>query len=122
MAPIGSAARTGTNPAAGVIATRPATAPVTAPRAVGLPCFHASIAIQASAAAAAAVLVDAKAIAANPFAATALPALNPNQPNQRRPAPMKVKSTLLGFEILPGKPLRLPTTTAATSADTPELM
>ena len=38
-------------------------------------------------AAAAAVLVTMKAFAARPLAATADPALKPNQPNHRRPAP-----------------------------------
>src|SRR5262245_3681590 len=103
---MGIAETTGTKPAAGVIATRPATAPVTAPRAVGFPWRHASRPIQASAAAAAAVFVDANAIAASPFAASALPALKPNQPNHSRPAPMKVKSTLFGFATRDGKPIR----------------
>ena len=40
------------------------------------------------------VLVNAR--AAIPFAATALPALKPNHPNQRTPAPSSVNGTLCG--------------------------
>ena len=79
-----------TNPAAGVIATRPATAPVAAPSTVGLPRELHSMSIQPRAAAAVAVFVLMKALTASPLAASALPALNPNQPNQSRPAPITV--------------------------------
>ncbi|NTV78113.1 MAG: RHS repeat protein, partial [Clostridiales bacterium] len=51
----------GTNPAPGVIATSPSTAPVTAPTTVGFPCFTTSINIQESIANAADVLVVIKA-------------------------------------------------------------
>ncbi len=37
-----------------------------------------------------------KASAAMPLAASALPALKPNQPNQSRPAPSSVNGTLWG--------------------------
>src|SRR5579884_791949 len=85
-----------TKPEAGVIATRPATAPLTAPSTVGFPrCDHSTI-IQVSAAAAAAVLVTTKAEVAKAPDATALPALNPNQPNQRIPAPSAVIGRLCG--------------------------
>src|SRR5919106_2908418 len=72
-------------------------------------------------AAAAAVLVTMNAFAASPFAATAEPALNPNQPNHRRPAPRIVIGTSCGSI---GSPLatRRPISSATTSADTPELM
>src|SRR3990172_315248 len=73
-----------TNPAAGVMATRPPTAPEARPRTVGLPeCIH-STTIQARAATAVAVLVLMKAAPARPLAPRAEPALNPNQPNQRK--------------------------------------
>src|SRR5262245_800256 len=85
-----------TNPAAGVTATRPATAPEAAPSTVGLPRELHSVNIHASAAAAVAVLVVVNACAARPLAASALPALNPNQPNHRRLAPMTVKGRLCG--------------------------
>src|ERR1700752_2563717 len=85
-----------TNPAAGVIATRPATAPDAAPSTVGLPREDHSVNIQPSAAAAVAVLVVMNAWAARPLAASALPALNPNQPNHSRLAPITVNGRLCG--------------------------
>src|SRR5262252_3642255 len=85
-----------TKPDAGVMATRPATAPEAAPSTVGLPRVLHSVNIQPSAAAAAAVLVARKALAASAFASSALPALNPNQPNHKRPAPMTVRGRLCG--------------------------
>ncbi len=85
-----------TKPAAGVIATRPATAPEAAPSTVGLPRVDHSVNIQPSAAAAVAVLVVVKACAARPLAPSALPALKPNHPNQRSPAPMTVRGRLCG--------------------------
>src|SRR5712691_590993 len=85
-----------TYPEAGVMATRPATAPDAAPRTVGLPRVAHSVNIQPSAAAAVAVFVARKALAARPLASSALPALNPNQPNQSRAAPMTVMGRLCG--------------------------
>src|ERR671922_1017475 len=85
-----------TYPEAGVIATRPATAPEAAPRTVGLPRVAHSVNIQPSAAAAAAVFVARKALAASPLASSALPALKPNQPNHSRPAPITVMGRLCG--------------------------
>src|ERR1700737_2880311 len=85
MAPI-----TLTKPEAGVIATRPATAPAAAPRTLGWRLCHQLTVIQVKAAMAVAVLVTTKALVARPPAATALPALNPNQPNQSRQAPRPV--------------------------------
>ncbi len=83
-----------TKPDAGVMATSPATAPEAAPKVVGLErCIH-SAAAQDMVAAAAARLVTTKALQANPFAANALAALNPNQPNHRIPAPMMVRGRL----------------------------
>ena len=77
-------------------ATSPATAPEAAPSTVGLPRELHSVNIQPSAAAAAAVLVVRKAWAARPLAPSALPALNPNQPNQSKLAPMTVNGRLCG--------------------------
>src|SRR5215475_5812357 len=85
-----------TKPAAGVTATRPATAPEAAPRTVGFPRELHSVSIQPNAAAAAAVLVVVKACAASPFAPSALPALKPNQPNHSRLAPITVMGRLWG--------------------------
>src|ERR671934_1764394 len=83
-------AETSTKPDAGVIATRPATAPAAAPSTLGAPlCSHETV-IQVSAAIAAAVFVTTNAFAARPPDASALPALKPNQPNQRSDAPRTV--------------------------------
>src|SRR5438093_10929526 len=79
-----------TNPAAGVMATNPATAPAAAPSTLGWPLWAQATVTQVRAPIAAAVFVVTNATAARPFAARALPALNPNQPNQSRPAPSTV--------------------------------
>ena len=85
-APITIAANGVTKPAAGVIATRPTTAPTAIPNTLGLLSRHESN-IQTTAAAAAAVLVLTTAVTAIPSAASALPPLKPNQPTQSSPAP-----------------------------------
>ena len=94
MLPIRRAPSGVTNPAAGVTPTRPATAPVAAPTAVALPRKAASMMSQVKVPAAAPVLVATKATVARPPEASALPALNPNQPNHSKPAPSKIKGTL----------------------------
>src|SRR5215475_14106692 len=75
-----------TKPDAGVIATRPATAPEMQPSTEGFPLAIHSANIQPSAAAAVAICVTAMAMPARPFAATAEPALKPNQPTHRSEA------------------------------------
>ena len=80
IAPIGA-----TLPQAGVIATRPATAAVAPPSAVGLPRWSHSIIAQATTAVEAAVLVLRNARAASGLALSALPALKPNHPVHSRP-------------------------------------
>src|SRR4029079_14487163 len=82
------------NPAAGVMATRPTTIAVAAPTAVGLPDRIASRKVHTTSVAAGASIVVTKARPAIGLAASALPALNPNQPNQSRPAPSRTKGTL----------------------------
>src|SRR5271157_5345643 len=77
-----------TKPEAGVIATRPATAPEMMPSTDGFPLVTHSAIIQASAAAAVAICVTAIAIPARPFEPTADPALNPNQPTHSNDAPI----------------------------------
>src|SRR3954469_20430555 len=85
-----------TKPEAGVIATSPATDPEIPPSMLGLPlCIH-SASIQPSAAVAAAKWVATKALAARPEAASALPALKPNQPTHRRQAPITLSTRLWG--------------------------
>src|SRR4051812_26342069 len=85
-----------TKPAAGVMATRPTTAPIQNPRAEGFFPLTESKRTQQSPAAADAVFVVAKADAAKGPAPNALPALNPNHPNQRRPVPSNTKGMLAG--------------------------
>src|SRR5262249_45804994 len=111
-----------TNPAAGVMATRPATAPEIAPRALAFPFLNHSAALQPNAAAAAPKCVATNALEASPPAARALPALNPNQPTHNRQAPIKLSTRLCGGIGCFGKPTRLPMYSAQTSAETPELM
>src|SRR5207248_5769317 len=118
--PMISAASGPTNPQAGVIATRPATAPEAVPSAVGFPRSFHSATIQPSAAAAAPVLVARNALAASPEASSALPALNPNQPNQSSPAPINVSGRLCGGIGVWGYPFRLPIISAQTSAEVPD--
>ena len=57
-----------------------------------------------------------KAWAAVPFAASADPALNPNQPNQRIPVPIMTSGIECGGD---GSALRLPSTITAASAAMP---
>src|SRR3954453_20607631 len=93
-APVGS-----TQPDAGVIATRPATAPETMPSTDGLPRAAHSANIQASAAAAVAICVTAIAMPAAVPAETADPALKPNQPTQSSEAPITERTRLCGANI-----------------------
>src|SRR6478735_2866046 len=85
-----------TNAQAGVIATRPATAPEAAPRPVALRCNNFSTTSQPIMAQLVAVEVLIQARPAIPSAAPSDPALNPNQPNHSRPAPSITKGTLCG--------------------------
>src|SRR2546422_268844 len=119
--PMASAAGAVTYPAAGVIPTRPTTAPVAAPTAVILPVRIESSTAHVSTAAAAALFVFTNASAAVPFAASADPALKPNQPNHSRPAPIRTSATLGGDSGMRRKTPRGPRNHAATGADTPAL-
>src|SRR5215831_10827331 len=94
--PIAIAPTGETLPHAGVIATRPATAAVAAPSAVGLPLRIHSMATQVITAVEVAVLVFRNASDASPLAESALPALKPNQPTQSRPAPIRHSGRLCG--------------------------
>src|SRR3989344_903550 len=89
-APMTSAPIGPTKPAAGVIATRPATAPETLPRSEGLPLAIHSTKVQASAATAVANNVLKKASAAVPVASRFEPTLKPNQPTHSIQAPIMV--------------------------------
>src|SRR5688572_14214943 len=94
MSPIASAPSGPTKPAAGVMATKPATNPDATPRLVGLSCLIHSTQAHETAAAAAAMCVLTSASAAPAPADKALPALKPNQPNQSSPAPSNVSGKL----------------------------
>jgi hypothetical protein len=96
--------------------------PVTAPSALGLPNRHHSATIQTNAPADAEMCVTSIAIAASPFAASALPPLKPNQPTHSIPAPATVSVMLWGGLICSGKPRRAPSTSAAVSAPAPAVM
>ena len=111
-----------TNPAAGVMATRPATAPDAAPTALGLLSMNQDMNNQDIMAAAAAVLVTTKALVATPSAARLLPALKPNQPNHSSAAPRTTIGTFAGPMGCSGKPTRRPIIKAETSAPAPALM
>src|SRR5271154_7298379 len=97
MNPMARAGMGATNPAAGVMATRPATAPEIAPRALGRPFLNHSAMLQLMAAAAVAKCVATNALVAREFAARALPALKPNQPTHSRHAPITLSTMLWGF-------------------------
>ena len=81
MRPMAKAPGMPTLPAAGVIATRPATAPEAAPSIEGLPLNIHSKNVQESTAQAVARNVFMNASTAKLLASSALPALKPNQPN-----------------------------------------
>src|SRR3970282_1845030 len=85
-----------TKPRAGVIATRPATAPEAAPSAEALPRAMDSASSQDRTAAAVATMVLRNAAAATPVASRLEPALKPNQPTQSRHAPIMVSGRLCG--------------------------
>src|SRR5438128_2653677 len=122
MNPITRAETGPTNPAAGVIATNPATAPEMAPRAVGLPLRNHSAPPHPTTAAAAPRWVATKALVARFPAPRALPALNPNHPTQSIHAPIKLNTMLCGGIGSWGYPTRLPRYKAHTSAETPAVM
>src|SRR3954449_5603596 len=110
------------NAQAGVMATRPATAPEAKPSVVACPSRSRSTRIQPRAAVAVATWVLVNARAARPFAARAEPALKPNQPNHSRPEPSMTKGRLCGLNCAFGQPLRLPSTIASASPAAPALM
>src|SRR2546428_7563791 len=93
-----------TNPDAGVMATSPATAPLAAPRTVGFPLPIHSANIHARHAAAVAVFVATKALVASALAASALPALKPNHPNQSSAAPVSTNRKVCGRTGTPPDP------------------
>src|SRR5512133_1168419 len=109
VAPIAIAPATPTYPEAGVTVASPATAPVITPSTLGRPWRAHSTNIQTVAAVAADTWVAASVMPAVPFAASALPALNPNQPTHSMPAPTTESVRLCGIIGVVGYPFRLPT-------------
>src|SRR2546425_311695 len=111
-----------TKPQAGVITTKPATAPEQKPSTLGLPLAHHSAIGHAKEATAVAMVVVVKALAAMPSAATALPALKPYQPTHNMPVPIIQMTMLCGAMFSLPKPSRLPRTKHRINADQPEVM
>src|SRR5664279_4203796 len=106
--PITNAPGMPTLPAAGVMATSPATAPDAAPSIDGLPLNIHSPNVHDNTAQAVARYVLMNASAAEPLASSADPALKPNQPNHSSDAPIMVIGRFAGaIDSLP-KPMRLP--------------
>ncbi len=85
-----------TQPQAGVMATRPATAPEAAPSIVGDPLTIHSPSIHASVAAAVASSVLANTSVAKPLASRFDPTLKPNQPTHSSAEPIMTMGTLCG--------------------------
>src|SRR6516162_2533167 len=106
-----------TNPEAGVMATKPATAPEQMPMTVGLPFRIHSTIIHVKAAVAVAVWVTSIAMPACRPAVTAEPALKPNQPTHRSEAPISVNTMLWAGPVS----LRLPSMMAHIRPAVPEL-
>src|SRR4051812_8826842 len=111
-----------TNPQAGVITTKPATAPEQNPRMLGFPRKAYSAIAHANEATAVAIVVVMKAFAATPSAATADPALNPYHPTHSIPVPTMHNTMLCGGIGSFPKPMRFPRIRQRTSADHPEDM
>src|SRR5213593_4717462 len=116
-APVGS-----TYPHAGVMTTRPPTAPEQNPSTLGLPrSAYSSIAHVNDATAVARVVVI-NAFAAMPSGASALPALKPYQPTQSNPVPTMQSTMLCGAITSFLNPIRCPRRMQRTSADQPDDM
>src|SRR5262249_59822181 len=110
-----------TKPEAGVIATRPATAPAAAPSTLGEPLCNQLMVIQVIDAIAVARWVTTKALVASAPEAIALPALKPNQPNHSSDAPSTTIVASCGSSGSSPKPSHFPSKTAHTSAESPKL-
>src|SRR4051794_28413157 len=118
--PIASAPPAVTKPQAGVITTRPATAPEQKPSTLGLPRTIHSISGHTKDATAVAIVVVMNALPATTSAATALPALKPYQPTHSMPVPIEHNTMLCGGIGSFGKPRRLPNMIHRINADQPE--
>src|SRR5215510_441145 len=111
-----------TKPDAGVIATRPATAPEAAPTVEGLPVCPQDIRAHVTAAMPVATWVATNALVAFDAAAAAEPALKPNQPVHSNAAPSTTSEMLCGsIGTFPYPSLR-PSIRAITRPDQPDVM
>lgn len=119
--PVTTAPRVSISPQAGVMATMPATADETTPIVLTLPVRHFSARGQVTMAPAAPSWVLMKAAAALPWSVSAEPELNPNQPDQRRPAPTTTSGMLLGRSSRRAKSRGALSTRATARPATPEL-
>src|SRR5438270_10465814 len=108
-----------TKPQAGVMTTRPPSAPEQNPKTLGLPRRTHSSAAQVEDATAVASVVLMKALAAIPSAPSALPALNPYQPTQSIPVPTMQRTIECGAMISLRKPSRCPRKMQNNKADHP---
>ena len=96
MMPMAKAPSRSTVPAAGVMATSPATAPVQVPTVVGFLFTSQSMVSHVIAAAAVAICVTRKALASRASAARPLPALKPNHPSHKNEVPKNTNIMLCG--------------------------
>src|SRR2546428_8638392 len=107
-----------TYPEAGVIATRPQTAPTAIPTAEGFFFLTQSVSIQLTAAPAAARFVTTSELTASSFGLRALPAFKPNHPNHSTEAPRITYGMLFGRLSRRSMPWRRPMARAAATAET----
>src|SRR5260370_87888 len=98
--PITGAVSNDTYAAAGVMAARPATAPVSRPTKLGRRTLAHSRTSQVNPAKAAPSCVFTKDETVTQSTATSDPALKPNQPNHSNPAPSAINGTLCGAPVL----------------------
>src|SRR6516164_3848232 len=110
-----------TNPAAGVIATSPATAPEIAPSALARPFLIHSAALQLIAAAAVAKCVATNALVASEPAESALPALNPDPLGHGQYAPKNRSTGECGVFRCCGNPVHFRMDNPHPSGEAPDL-
>src|SRR5947207_15410972 len=120
--PIITAPVAATYPHAGVITTKPPTAPEQNPSTLAFPRNAYSSIAQVKEATAVASVVVIKAFAAIPSGASALPALKPYQPTQSKPVPTMQSTMLWGAITSFLNPSRCPRRMHRTSADQPDDM
>src|SRR5579863_1287115 len=108
-----------TYPAAGVIVTNPATAPVSNPKNFGFFSLNHATSIHVTAANEGATSVFKNAVAVTESTRISLPALNPYHPNHSRPVPSATRGILCGPR---SRTLRFPTYSTDASAAIPAML